>query len=77
MIIHDAATTFTTVIGAAFAWVETLAAAIVFVACVGGLAAAPLIAPTTRRGIRRPAPPVRRPVPSWAHTEPYDYDAAA
>lgn len=77
MILHDAATAFITVITAAFAWVETLAAAVVFVVCVVGLAAAPLFAPTTRRGIRRPAPAARRPVPSWAHTEPYDYDEAA
>lgn len=78
MILHDAATAFITVIDTAFAWVEALAAAAVFVVCVVGLAAAPLFAPTTRRGLRRPAPPAaRRPVPSWAHTEPYDYDEAA
>lgn len=73
MILHDAATTFTTIITAAFAWVETLAAAAVFVLCVVGLSAAPLFAPTTRRSIRRPA----RHVPSWAHTEPRKYHEAA
>ncbi|MFB8182579.1 hypothetical protein ACFC8N_42650 [Streptomyces sp. NPDC055966] len=77
MILHDAATTFTSIITAAFAWVEMLAFALAFTVAVVGLAAAPLFAPTTRRGIRRPTAPARRHVPSWAHTEPYDYDEAA
>lgn len=77
MIIHDAAATFITLIDAAFAWVETLTAALAFTVAVVGLAAAPLFAPTTRRTIRRPATRDRRHVPSWAHTEPYDYDKAA
>ncbi|MEU8968108.1 hypothetical protein AB0D11_02335 [Streptomyces monashensis] len=76
MILHDAATTFITVIDTAFVWVEMLAAALAFTVCVAGFAAAPLFAPTTRRGIRRPAAPGRR-VPSWAHTEPYDYEEVA
>jgi hypothetical protein len=72
VIIHDAAAAFTRLIDAAFLWVETLA----FVLCVAVLCAAPLIAPTTPRSIRR-RPATARRVPSWAHTEPYDYDEAA
>lgn len=84
MIVHDAARAFTAVIDAAFLWVETLAAALTFTVIVVGLAALPLVAPTARTVRRAPvrpaAPtpvPTRRRVPSWAHTEPYDYEEAA
>lgn len=89
MILHDAATLFVTVIDRAVLTVQLLA----FVACVAVLAAAPLVAPGVKASRRRlyarlaaehapqaprPQPgPKRRPVPSWAHTEPYDYDEAA
>ncbi|MEU5596629.1 hypothetical protein [Streptomyces sp. NPDC020298] len=78
MIIHDAATLFVLIIDRAITAVETLAAAAAFVLCVVGFCLAPLIAPTAR-AVRRTARPEprRRPVPSWAHTEPYDYDEAA
>ncbi|MFE9448335.1 hypothetical protein [Streptomyces sp. NPDC006739] len=81
MIVHDAAAAFITIITAATTWIEGLAAALVFVLAVIAFAAAPLIAPTTRAARRpadQPAVPARqRPVPSWAHTQPYDYDEAA
>lgn len=81
MILHDAATAFVTVITAAFAWVETLAFAAAFTLAVVAFAAGPLIAPAIRRTRRHTATPVpapaRRPAPSWAHTQPRDYDEAA
>lgn len=81
MILHDAAAAFITVIDAATAWVEGLAAALAFVLCVVAFAAGPLIAPAIRRTRRHtptPVPaPARRPVPSWAHTQPHNYDEAA
>jgi hypothetical protein len=78
VILHDAATLFVTIIDRAVLTVQLLAGAAAFVLCVVAFAAGPLIAPTARAARRAAAAPVRRrPVPSWAHTEPYDYDEAA
>ncbi|MEV6833528.1 hypothetical protein AB0N17_03185 [Streptomyces sp. NPDC051133] len=81
MILHDAATAWLDLINAAVLWVETFAAAAAFTLCVVGFCLGPLIAPAARtvcRAVVLPAAPARRrPVPSWAHTEPYDYDEAA
>jgi hypothetical protein len=83
VILHDAATLFVTIIDRAVLTVQILAAALAFMLCVIGFCAGPLITPgarAARRAVARPAAPVpvrRRPVPSWAHTEPYDREEAA
>lgn len=78
MIVHDAATTFITLIDQAVLIVQASAAAAAFTLCVLAFAVGPLVAPTARAARRAlPRPARRRPVPSWAHTEPYDYDEAA
>jgi hypothetical protein len=83
VLIHDAATLFVTIIDRAVLTVQLLAGAAAFVLCVVAFAAGPLIAPTARalrRAAVRPTATAhvrRRPVPSWAHTEPYDYEEAA
>jgi hypothetical protein len=90
VIVHDAATLFTTVIHRAVLAVEGVAAALAFVVCVVAYSVGPLVAPglkaaRTRLRDRQSAEPApqapevtrRRPVPSWACTEPYNYDEAA
>jgi hypothetical protein len=81
MLIHGAATTFTTVINTAILWVQALTGATLFVLLVVCCCLMPLIAPKARGRAQqdRPEPQRRAPrrVPSWAHTEPYDYDEAA
>jgi hypothetical protein len=77
VILHDTATAFITIIDRATLAVEALAAALAVVLCVIGFCAAPLIASRTRRTVKRPPAPVRRRVPSWAHTQPRNYDPAA
>lgn len=77
MIVHEAATTFVALYHALIGWLIFLG---VFAAIVGCTAVA-CIAPGVRlwRG-RRKQPAAKTPkrrVPSWAHTEPYEYEEAA
>jgi hypothetical protein len=90
VILHDAATAFITVIDTALLWVQVLAGAAAMVLCALPLCVAPGVK-AARRALdarrsaehapQAPAEPTsavkRRPVPSWAHTEPYDYNEAA
>jgi hypothetical protein len=89
VIVHDAATAFLTVINAALAWVQVLAGAAAIVLCAIPLCVAPgakaarsllnarMSAEHASRAPEVHPRPKRRPVPSWAHTEPYDYEEAA
>lgn len=89
VLIHDAAVAFVALINAAVAWVMALAFTVIVIGWAGTLTGAwavktarsrlcasvsaeqPSEAPESIRTRKR------RPVPSWAHTEPYDYDEAA
>lgn len=89
MIVHDAAVAVTAVIAAAVAMVQLAAGLAAIVLCALPLCVGPGVR-AARRGLRarlsreqpQPAPepqpaPQRRPMPSWAHTEPYDHEDAA
>ncbi|WP_435279133.1 hypothetical protein [Streptomyces sp. 1222.5] len=67
MIIHDAATAFTTIIERAILTMQLIAGCLAFVLCVIVLTAVPLFAPRTRY----------KPLPHWARTQPLDYEEAA
>lgn len=81
--------TANTLVAAARWWGIFAAAVCVFVipTVIGGLAWAwdaargrlygRQTAETGPQAAEEPRPAKRRPVPSWAHTEPYDYDHAA
>lgn len=60
MILHDAATTFTTLIDAAVMWARIIGAATGFVLAVAAWAVGPLVAPRVKAAARRAAGP------SWA-----------
>lgn len=89
MTVHDAAVAFVAVYDGAKAAVQLLAGLAAIVLCALPLCVGPGVR-AARKGLRGrlsheqplPAPepqpaPKRRPVPSWAHTEPYDYKDAA
>lgn len=60
MIVHEAATTFTTLIDAALMWARIIGAATAFVLAVIAYAVGPLVAPRVKAAARRAA------APSWA-----------
>lgn len=89
MIVHEAASAFVAIIDGAKAAVQLLAGLAAIVLCALPLCVGPGVR-ATRKGLRarlsheqpHPAPepqpaPKRRPVPPWAHNEPYDYEDAA
>lgn len=89
MLIHDAASAFVAVITAAPAWVQVLAGFAAMVLCAVPLCIAPGVKAarsrlrarlTASHASQAPEPhpsPKRRPVPSWARTDPRRYDNAA
>lgn len=60
MIIHEAATTFITLIDAAIMWARIIGAAAAFTLCVIVFAFGPLVAPAVKAAARRAV------APSWA-----------
>ncbi len=91
--IADAIATAELLFLAAILWAGAAGAALAFVVLVVAVSLGPLVAPAARAARKRVTGPLaaerapqateshpprkRAPVPSWAHTEPYDYQDAA